>query len=45
MIWDFVWIWVGIASLLTVVSVWRHMSPKWLGAPAAEKSRDALPSS
>lgn len=27
MIMDLVWIWVGLAALLTVVSVWRHMAP------------------
>jgi hypothetical protein len=28
MIWDLVWIWVGLAALLTVISVWRGMAPK-----------------
>ena len=31
MIWDLVWIWVGLAALLTVISVWRGMTPKQAG--------------
>jgi hypothetical protein len=42
MIWNLIWIWVGIASALTVVSVWRHMSPKWLGTPVTKKSPEGL---
>ncbi len=34
MIWDLVWIWVGLAALLTVISVWRGMAPKQAAMPS-----------
>jgi hypothetical protein len=41
MIWDLVWIWVALASLLTVISVWRHMSAKRPDASAGNNTPGA----